>query len=132
LKTHNIFFIADDDPDDQELMIRALHKIDESSECVTAHNGQQAIDKLENQLFFLPDFIFLDLNMPLMNGKQCLERIKKNQKLLDIPVIIYSTSAQSKEVQEIKQLGANFFLQKPNLFEDLYNALNNIIMNNKL
>ena len=113
-------------------MIRALHKIDESSECVTAYNGQQAIDKLENQLFFLPDFIFLDLNMPLMNGKQCLERIKKNQKLLNIPVIIYSTSAQNKEVQEMKQLGANFFLQKPNLFEDLYNALNNIIVNNKL
>ena len=131
MKTNRIFFIADDDPDDQELIIKALRKIDKSSECITAHNGQQAIHKLENEMFFLPDFIFLDLNMPLMNGKQCLVHLKALQKFDGVPVIIYSTSAQNKEVQEMMRLGADCFLQKPNLFDDLYHALNSIVTNNK-
>jgi CheY-like chemotaxis protein len=121
------FFIADDDADDQELFIKALKVIDVDCRCITAVNGIEALEKLQSGDGSLPDFIFLDLNMPRLNGKQCLAAIKKDDKLTHIPVIIYSTSAHSRDVQETKELGAFSFLQKPNKFDDLAHALTDII-----
>jgi CheY-like chemotaxis protein len=74
-----------------------------------------------------PDFIFLDLNMPRMNGKQFLAEVKKIKTLQDIPVIIYSTSTDKKDILDTIELGAVYFLEKPNRFNDLTNALSNII-----
>jgi len=124
---HKNFFIADDDPDDQELFIEALQEIDALCKCVTAFDGQEALNKLLNYSAYLPDFIFLDLNMPKMNGKECLSEIKKNNFLKDIPVIIYSTSSDKKDMHEAMELGAVFFLEKPNRFEELSRALKHII-----
>ncbi|MEI9954714.1 MAG: response regulator, partial [Ferruginibacter sp.] len=78
----------------------------------------------------LPDFIFLDLNMPKVNGRDCLASIKKNERFSTIPVIIYSTSSQKAEMDQTVEMGAAFFLQKPNRFEDLKRALANIISRN--
>jgi CheY-like chemotaxis protein len=130
VKKEHVFFIADDDLDDQELFIKALKEIDNSCYCITALNGEDALYKLENEKHHPPDLIFLDLNMPKVNGKQCLKAIKLNQDLKDIPVIIYSTSAEKKEIQETTQLGAAFFMQKPNRFIELRSALNQIILHN--
>lgn len=127
MELHKKFFIADDDPDDQELFIEALHEIDAQCNCITAFDGLEALNKLFNQPIYVPDFIFLDLNMPRMNGKECLVEIKKNNILKEIPVIIYSTSADKKDMHEAMQLGAVFFLQKPNRFEELSRALKHII-----
>jgi CheY-like chemotaxis protein len=126
VKTGKLYFIVDDDQDDQELFIEALQALDENCQCVTAFNGQEALQKLKT-LPQWPDFIFLDLNMPLMNGKQFLAEIKKLDDARDIPVIIYSTSTETKDVVETIQMGAVFFLQKPNRFEDLSKALSGII-----
>jgi len=122
-----LFFIADDDPDDRELFTEALKQIDTSCQCITALDGEEALDKLLYELESLPDFIFLDLNMPRTNGKECLATIKKDDRFTNIPVIIYSTSSDKKEQEESIQLGAAFFLQKPNRFDDLTRALANII-----
>jgi len=130
VEANKIFFIADDDTDDREIFIEALQGIDELCKCITAADGQEAISKLTNGMTNLPDFIFLDLNMPRMNGKECLAEIKKNSKLRKIPVIIYSTSTDKKDIQETMELGAAFFLQKPNRFDDLSRALANIISKN--
>lgn len=126
MKTGNTFFIVDDDPDDQELFIEALQEIDESCKCITAFDGEEALEKL-NDGMPQPDFIFLDLNMPRMNGKQFLAEIKSSEKIRHIPVIIYSTSSDKKDMQETAQLGAIYFLQKPNRFEELSKALGDII-----
>lgn len=130
MKKNHTFFIADDDLDDQELFIKALKEIDECCNCITAFNGEDALYKLVNEKEHLPDFIFLDMNMPKVNGKQCLKEIKLNKELRHIPVIIYSTSAEKKEIQETTQLGAALFMQKPNRFMELRNALNQIILHN--
>jgi CheY-like chemotaxis protein len=127
VKANKIFFIADDDPDDRELFIEALRTIDPGCECITAMDGEEALSKLTDGLPQLPDFIFLDLNMPRVNGRECLAAIKKNARINQIPVIIYSTSAEKKDIQETIQSGAAFFLQKPNRFDDLSRALENII-----
>jgi len=122
-----MYFIVDDDPDDQELFVEALQGLDEFCKCVTAVNGQDALEKLLNEMPSLPDFIFLDLNMPRMNGKQFLAEIKKIKTIQDIPVIIYSTSTDKKDILDTIQLGAVYFLEKPNKFNDLTKALSNII-----
>ena len=127
MEVNKIFFIADDDSDDREIFIEALKGIDEYCDCITAFDGQEALFKLTKGMLKLPDFIFLDLNMPRMSGKQCLTEIKKDKKLQQIPVIIYSTSAEKKDIEETIKLGAAFFLQKPNRFDDLSRALANII-----
>jgi CheY-like chemotaxis protein len=127
VKIYNHFFIADDDPDDQELFIEALHEVDELCVCVTAFDGLEALDKLFAAKLYVPDIIFLDLNMPKMNGKECLAEIKKDNVLKEVPVIIYSTSADKRDMLEALQLGAVFFLQKPNRFEELSRALKHII-----
>ena len=127
MKANKIFFIADDDPDDRELFIEALRTIDPGCECITAMDGEEALSKLNDGLPQLPDFIFLDLNMPRVNGRECLAVIKKNERVNKIPVIIYSTSAEKKDMQETIHSGAAFFLQKPNRFDDLSRALENII-----
>ena len=127
MKSYKNFFIADDDPDDQQLFIEGLHEVDELCVCVTAFDGLEGLSKLFSPKVYIPDIIFLDLNMPRMNGKECLAEIKKNTLLKEVPVIIYSTSADKKDMIEAMQLGAVFFLQKPNRFEELSLALKHII-----
>ena len=127
MKTGNLYFIVDDDPDDQELFIEALKGLDESCTCITAFNGKEALQKLQTGMPGPLDFIFLDLNMPLMNGRQFLSEIKMANLAQDVPVIIYSTSTDTKDVVDTIQMGAVFFLQKPNRFEDLSKALAGII-----
>lgn len=119
--------IVDDDAEDQELFIEALLAIDKQCKCLAASGGEEALRILLNTPGPLPDYIFLDLNMPKMNGKELLVTIKKNEQINRIPVIIYSTTSEEKEIQNTLQLGAVSFLQKPNSFRELSDALTNII-----
>jgi CheY-like chemotaxis protein len=75
-----------------------------------AENGQDALKKLSG---YHPDVIFLDLNMPLMNGRQFLEEIKKKDGLSHIPVIILSTSSDKSTIEDTRRLGARDFITKP-------------------
>jgi CheY-like chemotaxis protein len=118
-----MFFIVDDDTDDQELFIEAINEIDNTIQCLSASDCEEALDKLKNGKMALPDMIFLDLNMPRLNGKQCLAELKKLAHLRHIPVIIYSTSSEKKDIEETARLGAAHFLTKPNKFDDLCKAL---------
>lgn len=118
-----VFFIVDDDIDDQDLFIEAVNEVDSSIQCISASDCEQALDLLKNKKIAIPDMIFLDLNMPRVNGKQCLAELKKQAHLRDIPVIIYSTSSEEKDIEETVRLGAAHFLTKPNKFEELCKAL---------
>ncbi|HEY0047074.1 MAG TPA: response regulator, partial [Flavobacterium sp.] len=75
----------------------------------------------------LPDFIFLDLNMPEKGGKECLVEIRKHSKLKEIPVIIYSTSSSKKDIDDTYELGANLYITKPNSFTELRKAVRKIM-----
>lgn len=121
------FFIVDDDADDQEIFLAAVKKVDESIKCITVDNCEEALRKLKVADAQLPDFIFLDLNMPRINGRQCLVELKKYAHLKHVPVIIYSTSSLKKDIEETAQLGADMFITKPSRFEDLCKALTNVI-----
>jgi CheY-like chemotaxis protein len=111
--------IVEDDEDDKLLFCEALLKADNTSLFMTAKNGALALEILQNNDIKLPDFIFLDLNMPVMNGWQCLALIRKIKSLNHIPVIIYSTSHELREFEKARHLGNVYFLIKPTKLPDI-------------
>lgn len=119
----NICLLIDDDMDDQEIFALALEEVDDSYACVTASSAQDALEKLRDKRNPVPDYIFLDLNMPRMNGKECLTEIKKFEHLRHIPVVIYSTSSMKHDILETKKLGAFDFITKPFNMNDLVKVL---------
>lgn len=116
---------VDDDREDREFFCEALLEIDRNAICLTAGSGTEALSLLQSHLP-RPDYIFLDINMPMMDGKTCLRELKKIPELKDIPVIMYSTSTDTKEIKECYKLGAEDFLIKPNNYEKLVNDLSSI------
>jgi DNA-binding response OmpR family regulator len=107
-----ICMLIDDDSDDHEFFELALQELDIPVTCITANNGAEGLHRLSDESF-VPDYIFLDLNMPLMNGKQCLAEIRKIDRLAVVPVIIYSTSHEHKDMVETRMLRADSYLVKP-------------------
>lgn len=110
-----ICFLIDDDADDQEIFLSVLEGITPSVQCVTASNGQEALKKLTAEKI-KPDLIFLDLNMPLMNGRQFLKACHLLASCKEIPVIILTTSSDAKSREESLQLGARDYITKPDKY----------------
>jgi CheY-like chemotaxis protein len=119
--------LIDDDPDDQEIFRMALREVDKSINCVLANDGIDALTILKPPTF-TPDFIFIDINMPRMNGIQCLTEIKKLDHLKGARIIMYSTTAQPKVVELSKELGASDFLVKPVSLDLLTEQLSTIFL----
>ncbi|HEY0742976.1 MAG TPA: response regulator [Chryseosolibacter sp.] len=120
-------FIIDDDIEDQEIFIEAVKEVSDDIHCSSSTSGEEALHYLEHEAKKLPDLIFLDLNMPKLNGKQVLKEIKKRPSLKSIPVIMYSTSFAPRDIDEVKQIGASHHLLKPSRFNDLCAALSQIL-----
>lgn len=108
-----VFLIVDDDIDDRTLFCEAITEINPQFECYSESNGRLLLSKLETNEFVRPDIIFLDINMPVMNGWEVLEKLKLDEKYKDIPVIIYSTSGLEKDFNKAQRYGALSFLIKP-------------------
>jgi CheY-like chemotaxis protein len=121
-----VYLLVDDDEDDHELFTIALEEADPAIRCISAFNGQQALEML-GEGAVLPDFIFLDLNMPLMGGKECLAHLKADPRFSGIPVVIFSTSSDQQDRAETAALGAVDFITKPAKISELTELLNNFI-----
>jgi CheY-like chemotaxis protein len=89
-----IIFLADDDEDDTVLFQEAVEKCGISAIVTVFQHGRQVCDHIEHDLVH-PDIIFLDINMPLMNGKDCLKQIRRNAQFDDVPVVMYSFFEQT-------------------------------------
>ena len=118
--------LIDDDLDDQEIFLMALHKIDSRLKCSFANNGVEGLAVLSDHLYS-PAFIFLDINMPKMNGIECLRQIKMMDHLKACQVIVYSTSTDAAIIRQCKELGADDFLSKPSGLGILVASLTNIL-----
>ena len=123
-----LLLLVDDDPDDQHVFAEALLEVDDSVSLITASNGLEALERLMEHTLPLPDLIFLDLNMPKMNGKQFLKEIKNRSQLSQIPVVIYSTSSARIDKEETLSLGALDFIVKPDSYGELCNAIRSVIV----
>jgi DNA-binding response OmpR family regulator len=113
-------FLVDDDEDDRKLFFEATREVDDTITCLSASNGQEALLYLKDISNPVPDFIFLDLRMPGISGRQCLEEIKADARLAPVPVIVYTTSRDVKESIELKKMGAAHFMSKPYSPDDVY------------
>ena len=118
-----VSYIDDDAADDQQFLIEALTENNPSAQCLTAFNGQEALTYLKQNDILLPDAIFLDLNMPRFTGKQCLMELKRTPSLQHIPVIIYSTTSDKREIGDAVKMGASHFLVKKSSFKELSEEL---------
>ena len=123
------FLLVDDDEDDISVFKEVLEDINPSIFLASAGDGKEALNMLKQEQNKLPDVIFLDLNMPLMDGKECLSELKKDPHLKRIPVIMYTTSSQSKDIEETMLSGAVCFITKPTSLRELKNILSSISQN---
>lgn len=103
--------LIDDDHDDQLVFSIIIGKLSKSIHFVTADNALDGLRKLHEDSF-VPDSIFLDLNLPGMNGIDCLARIKSDPRLANIPVVIYTTSSRKEDILKAERLGAVAFIVK--------------------
>ena len=115
----------DDDPEDLDIFFRAVKTINPLAKCLLARNAKEALNFLKDTL--LPDYIFLDIRMPALDGKTVLTELRKNKKLKSVPVIMYSTTINERDIEEYTSLGANQFLNKSGDFQGLCNSLRNVL-----
>ncbi len=115
--------LADDDPEDQELFSQALEKTGVDADLSIVDNGKELIDNLKDPDQENPDLIFLDINMPVMNGKEALKEIKKDEELKDIPTVVLSTSSHAKDIVETFDAGASLYVSKPYSFKGFVRLL---------
>lgn len=122
MKKH--ILLIDDDEDELALFVDALSQVKTPYKCTWAKNGEQALQQL---LYLTPDIIFLDLNMPGMNGLECLDAIKQQSRLQDCPVILQSTALTADWRDKGIRLGAASCITKPDTPSKLASILAQII-----
>ena len=115
---------VDDDSEDREIFIEILEEIDPAITVVEASNGIETISILASD--DLPDIIFLDINMPLLNGDQTLVEIRKDERLNNTKVVMYSTYVSQTSIPTYENLNAQY-LNKPFTVKDGVNVLRHVI-----
>lgn len=118
--------LADDDSDDRFFFNEAIKSAKIPAVLNTVDNGEKLIQYLKTNSNTLPDVLFLDLNMPRKNGAECLIEIKDDNKLKDLPVIIYSTSLHQEIADVLYNNGAHYYIKKGNSNE-MQSSLNYIL-----
>jgi len=117
--------LVDDDSDDRAFFADAVAKTSDEISCITLSDGNLLLSTLaENGK---PDVIFLDVNMPLLSGWDCLKLLKGHDTYKDIPVILYSTSKHHEEINKAKESGALCFYNKPTEFKGLITAIGDVL-----
>jgi CheY-like chemotaxis protein len=124
-------FIADDDKDDCLLIQKAMLDVGVKNPVQFLEDGQKLLDRLADNLKTpdpngkpkLPCLILLDLNMPRLDGRETLKRLKKSADLRKIPVVIMTNSKNPEDVENAYKDGATSFLTKPSEFKDLVSIM---------
>jgi CheY-like chemotaxis protein len=114
LDTHPLrILLVDDDKEDCDIFSDALKETGLHATLEIANDGTRIVNLLNTRAEILPHLIFLDLNMPMMHGTDCLRVIRRASYLNYIPVIIFSTSINTSDVEDTFESGANLYIQKP-------------------
>jgi CheY-like chemotaxis protein len=110
MRNSKSILLIEDNKHDQFFFIQAISEIPNLTLYDIAQNGKEALELLRESNS-LPDMIFSDINMPVMDGIECLSEIIKNPGLKDIPVVILSSDISKAKL--LNQMGAKFFIEKP-------------------
>jgi two-component system response regulator len=128
------FFVlmADDDEDDRLLAHDAMDAAGYGDHCQTVEDGTELLQFLrregkyantEGESENLPSVILLDLNMPILDGRDTLKQLKEDELLRRIPVIIFSTSSDEQDIMQVYDLGASAYMVKPTNFDTLVDMM---------
>ncbi len=126
IKKLNIL-LADDDTDDCIFFKEALEQLQVSTQFTAVIDGEQLMQLLTNEANELPDILFLDINMPRKSGLECLSEIKRNKRLKDIPVVMFSTSNSWETINMLFRSGANVYIHKPSDFSQLKQVIHHAL-----
>src|SRR5262249_38916922 len=125
--------LVEDEPADIKITQRALKDSAMPVELIVVRDGQEAVDYLlrqgdhaGNAAWRSPDLILLDLNLPRLNGREVLQRIRSTPALRAVPVVVLTTSHRQEDVQELYAAGANTYIEKPRDFGRFVEVLRTI------
>ena len=125
--------LVEDNPDDEELTIRAINKTSLELHIDVVRDGAEAIDYIlrqgsyqERDINDVPHVILLDLKLPKLSGLEVLERLRQNEQTKYVPVIILTTSDEQSDLVESHKLGANSYIRKPVNFETFLDTVQRI------
>ena len=131
--TNAIILLAEDNPNDEELTLRALRKYNVSNEVVVVRDGQEALNYLfcagehasrnTNQQ---PQVVLLDINLPKVNGLEVLKRIRADKRTHTLPVVMLTSSAEERDRFAAYENHANSYIQKPVDFDQFTEAVRNL------
>jgi CheY-like chemotaxis protein len=119
--------LAEDDPDDCDLFEQALGEVNIYLKLVTVNNGVALMNYLKEAVTY-PQIVFLDLNIPLLNGLECLQLMKESEKLKNIPVIIYSNSDSPKDIEKARKGKAHYYITKSGSFSGLKKIIQKVLV----
>lgn len=130
-----VILLVEDNPDDEALTLRAMHKNRLTNPVVVAHDGVEALDYLfatgeyaNRDATDLPAVILLDLKLPKLDGLEVLRRLRANERTRLIPVVVLTTSNEEKDIVNSYSLGANSYVRKPVDFEQFTDAVGKLGM----
>ncbi|CAM4427941.1 response regulator [Flavobacterium terrigena] len=126
-KEYMHIILADDDEDDRMFFTDAFDELKISTKVQTCNDGVELMNYLNKEDSILPNVLFLDLNMPMKNGIECLHEIKADRRFDDIVIAIYSTSSSEEHIEETFICGANIYIKKPSDFNELKRVLSYVV-----
>lgn len=122
MKNELTIFYTDDDQEDLEFFKEIVDIIDENLKVVTHNSGHDLLNALDNPPP-TPHVVFLDINMPGLNGFETLKKVKNSDKYHNVPIVIFSTSSDETTIEKSRELGASFYVPKSGIFEQLKNSI---------
>jgi len=118
------FFLIDDDEDELEIFMAALSKLHVPCKCTFAQNAAQALDILN---YLKPDVVFIDINMPQVNGFECARQIRAKEGHENTNIVLYSNGANDISLREARECGATSCIKKTNSISALVTAMHSLI-----
>ena len=116
--------LAEDDPDDHDFFSQALQEISPTLKLIAVENCEALMNLLKS---FIPDIVFLDLDMPYKNGLQCISEIRSHPLLHSIPIVIFSSTTRPANIETAYEMGADLFFIKPPVYKDLVSSIKAIL-----
>jgi two-component system response regulator len=133
MKSAHAILLVEDNPADVKITQRALKESGVAVDLIVVRDGQEAVDYLFRQGghanapdWRSPALILLDLNLPRMNGREVLQRVRGNTELRNVPVVVLTTSRRQEDVEQMYASGANTYIEKPQDFNRFVQVLQTI------
>jgi two-component system response regulator len=128
--SERVILLVEDNPDDEELTLRALRKNRIGNPVVVARDGEAAVDYLlatgpyaGRDVMDIPQIVLLDLNLPKMSGLEVLRRVRADERIRLLPVVVLTSSREDEDIVKSYSLGANSYVRKPVDFGQFMDAV---------